>query len=64
MNKPVILVVEDDAPVRNLMSTTLKTHEYKYLTAPTGREAVMLASSYNPDVVFWTLVCPIWTELK
>ena len=32
MNKPVILVVEDDAPVRNLMSTTLKTHDYKYLT--------------------------------
>lgn len=58
MNKPVILVVEDDAPVRNLMSTTLKTHEYKYLTAPTGREAVMLASSYNPDVVFLDLGLP------
>ena len=40
MNKPVILVVEDDAPVRNLMSTTLKTHDYKYLTAPTGRDAI------------------------
>ena len=45
MNKPVILVVEDDAPVRNLMSTTLKTHDYKYLTAPTGRDAIMMASS-------------------
>jgi two-component system KDP operon response regulator KdpE len=58
MNKPVILVVEDDAPVRNLMSTTLKTHEYKYLTAPTGREAIMMASSYNPDVVFLDLGLP------
>ncbi len=58
MNKPVILVVEDDAPVRNLMSTTLKTHEYKYLTAPTGREAVMLASSHNPDVMFLDLGLP------
>ncbi len=58
MNKPVILVVEDDVPVRNLMSTTLKTHEYKYLTAPTGREAVMLASSHNPDVVFLDLGLP------
>ena len=28
MNKPVILIVEDDVPVRNLMRTTLKTHEY------------------------------------
>ena len=58
MNKPVILVVEDDAPVRNLMSTTLKTHEYKYLTAPTGQEAVMLASSHNPDVIFLDLGLP------
>ncbi|MBQ6575277.1 MAG: response regulator transcription factor [Lachnospiraceae bacterium] len=58
MNKPVILVVEDDAPVRNLMTTTLKTHEYKYLTAPTGREAVMLASSHNPDVIFLDLGLP------
>ena len=24
MNKPLILVVEDDAPVRNLITTTLK----------------------------------------
>ena len=58
MNKPVILVVEDDVPVRNLMRTTLKTHDYKYLTAPTGKEAVMLASSHNPDVVFLDLGLP------
>ena len=58
MNKPVILVVEDDAPVRNLMSTTLKTHDYKYLTAPTGRDAIMMASSHNPDVVFLDLGLP------
>lgn len=58
MNKPMILVVEDDVPVRNLMSTTLKTHDYKYLTAPTGREAIMLASSHNPDVVFLDLGLP------
>ncbi|MCR4655355.1 MAG: response regulator transcription factor [Lachnospiraceae bacterium] len=58
MNKPVILVVEDDAAVRNLMSTTLKTHEYKYMTAPTGRDAIMLASSHNPDVMFLDLGLP------
>ncbi len=58
MNRPVILVVEDDAPVRNLMTTTLKAHEYRYLTAPTGREAILMASSYNPDVVFLDLGLP------
>ena len=58
MNKPTILVVEDDNPVRNLMVTTLKTHEYKYLTAQNGAEAIMEASSHNPDVVFLDLGLP------
>ena len=58
MNKPTILVVEDDIPVRNLMVTTLKTHDYKYLTAPRGADAIMLASSHNPDVVFLDLGLP------
>ena len=58
MNKTTILVVEDDGPVRNLMVTTLKTHAYKYLTADHGEEAVMIASSHNPDVVFLDLGLP------
>ena len=36
MNKTLILVVEDDRPVQNLMITTLKAHDYKYLTAMNG----------------------------
>ena len=58
MNNAVILVVEDDIPVRNLIVTTLKTHEYRYLTAKNGSEAVMAASSHNPDVVFLDLGLP------
>ena len=50
MNKPLILVVEDDTPVRNLMVTALKTNDYRYLVAPDGRSAVMEASSHNPDM--------------
>ncbi|MBO4414354.1 MAG: response regulator transcription factor [Lachnospiraceae bacterium] len=58
MNSPVVLVIEDDAPVRNLIVTTLKTHEYKYLTAKNGNEAIMMASSHNPDVLFLDLGLP------
>ena len=43
MNKTSILIVEDDRPIRNLIVTTLKTHEYKYLTAENGREAILEA---------------------
>jgi len=58
MNNPTVLVVEDDIPVRNLITTTLKTHDYRYLTAGSCDEAIMLASSYNPDVVFLDLGLP------
>ena len=58
MNNLLILVVEDDAPVRNLIGTTLKTHGYDYITATNGESAVMQASSHNPDVVLLDLGLP------
>ena len=58
MNKPLILVVEDDAPVRNLITTTLKTHDYKFITAQNGNSAIMEASSHNPDIVLLDLGLP------
>ena len=58
MNKALILVVEDDRPIRNLIVTTLKTHDYKYLTAENGASAIMEASSHNPDIVLLDLGLP------
>ena len=58
MKKFQILVEEDDPPIRNLIATTLKTHEYKYLLAKNGEEAILQASSYAPDVVFLDLGLP------
>lgn len=58
MNKPLVLVVEDDRPVRNLIVTTLKSHDYRYLTAENGKSAIMEASSHNPDIVLLDLGLP------
>ena len=58
MNKPLVLVVEDDRPVRNLIVTTLKSHDYRYLTAENGKNAIMEASSHNPDIVLLDLGLP------
>lgn len=43
MNKSLVLVVEDDTSVRNLITTTLKVHDYRYLTAPNGQAAILEA---------------------
>lgn len=58
MNKPLILVVEDDFSVKNLITTTLKAHNYRYLTAPNGESAILEASSHNPDIVLLDLGLP------
>lgn len=58
MNKFVVLVVEDDVPVCNLITTTLKTNGYHFLTAGNGETAIMETASYNPDVIFLDLGLP------
>lgn len=58
MSKVQILVVEDDIAVRNLITTTLKTHDYRYVVAGNGAEAIMQASTCNPDVLFLDLGLP------
>ena len=51
-------MVEDDAPVRNLITTTLKANEYKFITAANGSDAIMSAVSHNPDIVLLDLGLP------
>lgn len=58
MNKPLILVVEDDTAVRNLITTTLKAHDYRFLTAGNGESAILEASSHNPQIVLLDLGLP------
>ena len=58
MNKVLVLVVEDDKSVRNLLTTTLKAHDYRYIVAPSGQEAILEASSHNPNIILLDLGLP------
>lgn len=53
-----ILIVEDDTPVRNLIITTLQTHQYHYLSAPNGQTALGMLSAQQPDIVLLDLGLP------
>ena len=57
-NKPMILVVEDDAAVRNLMAVTLETRGYRYHLARNGAEALIEATTHQPDVMLLDLGLP------
>ncbi len=58
MNKPLVLIVEDDAAIRRLIATTLGTHSYKYKTVASGESAISATASLNPDVMLLDLGLP------
>ena len=57
-NKPMILVVEDDAAVRSLIAVTLETRDYRYHLAQNGGEALIEATTHQPDVMLLDLGLP------
>lgn len=54
----MVLVVEDDPSVRNLITTPHKTNDCKYLVAVNGDEALLEASTHNPDIILLDLGLP------
>ena len=58
MNDYLVLVVEDDKPIRNLITTTLKMNDYRYIEATRGNEAIMLSASHKPDMIILDLGLP------
>ena len=58
MNKPLILVVEDDKAIRKLITTTLETQGYLYETAETGAESLLKAANAQPDIIILDLGLP------
>jgi len=57
-NKYKILLVEDEATIRNLITTILKTENYQVISAETCELGQMLFNSYKPDLVILDLGLP------
>lgn len=53
-----ICVIEDDSSVRNLMTTTLKSHQYPVTFAKNATEAMLDITSNNPDLILMDLGLP------
>jgi two-component system KDP operon response regulator KdpE len=53
-----ILVVEDDAPLRRALRTSLRARDLVVHEAGSGEEALVLAADRNPDVVLLDLGLP------
>lgn len=57
-NKPTILIVEDENNICGFMTTILTINNYNVLRASDGSGALMMISSYCPDLVILDLGLP------
>lgn len=55
---PVIIVIEDDQPIRRFMLTSLKTQGFNVFGAETGKQGIVETSIRKPDVVILDLGLP------
>ena len=58
MTQPLILIIEDEAALRRFLVPTLATQGDQVHVASTGAEGLVLARSYNPDIILLDLGLP------
>jgi two-component system KDP operon response regulator KdpE len=64
MNKPVVLVVDDEPQILRVMRASLPIRGYEVLTASTGEEALNQLSKQVPDLLILDLVMPEMSGLE
>ena len=57
-NNELFLIVEDDKQIRSFISFSLKANQYRSILATTGKEAMNLIVTQNPDVIILDLGLP------
>ena len=58
MEKVKILVVEDEAPIQELLQFNLERVKYKVKVADSGEDALKQASKFNPDLILLDIMLP------
>lgn len=57
-NSKKILVVDDEQEILQFLIKVLQRHNYQVIPASTGKEALDLALSENPDLIILDIVLP------
>lgn len=55
---PVVLVIEDESPIRKFLKLALTEHDYVFQEAKTGQEGLQTVAFEKPDVIILDLGLP------
>lgn len=58
MNKPDILIIDDEAQIRKLLRITLESNDYKVSEAVTAKEGLVMAANHPPSLILLDLGLP------
>jgi len=58
MNKPEILIIDDEPQIRKLLQINLESNYYKVIQASTGKEGLILAANHPPDLILLDIGLP------
>jgi two-component system KDP operon response regulator KdpE len=58
MNGNSVIIIDDEAQIRKLLTITLQSNGYRVTEAATGKEGISLVSSLTPDIVLLDLGLP------
>lgn len=61
--KPIVLVIDDNKDILQLVTELLKS-DYNVITASNGKEGVMKAAKYVPDLIICDVMMPVMDGLE
>ncbi len=57
-NQPLVLVIDDEGPIRKFLRTGLESHGFRLVESATGKDGLAQASTRSPDLVLLDLGLP------
>lgn len=58
MNKPSILIIDDEASIRKLLDITLRAQQYRVVEASCAKDGLIAAAMHPPDLILLDLGLP------
>lgn len=62
-DKPILLIIDDNEDIRKLVGELLND-QYNIITAPNGKDGVVMAARYVPDLIICDVMMPVMDGLE